>query len=276
MGLNGNSTLNNRGEIDGNVYNFGDLWVNGRAVPNIDGDVLALDGRNIDVTQISGNDKIEMEIQSSEWDFSVAGTAPTYITTNVVETVGGLTVTNTYKYLDLTDGKTVKVVGDYDLPNDVDGTTGDGTLIVDSGDLKFPTVTGSSYTIGAGATIMVDGNMVAKKEGTFEDGVTVYVNGDMDLSKTGTGSTVSVFVEGDLTVDMDLNFSGLLFVDGFTQVDGNLDLNGSLISGEGFWLKKDYDIDYDASVIDQDLLDQMILYVIYATSPGTWNELPSS
>ena len=28
--------------------------------------------------------------------------------------------------------------------------------------------------------------------------------------------------------------------------------------------------------IDQALLDQMILYVVYATSPGTWSELPSS
>ena len=264
MGLGGDSTLNNAGDIDGNIYNFGELLVNGNTTPNVNGEVLALAldaAEGMDFTPLTANDEVQMSIDSSEFNFNPSpADALSLISTNGV------------KYIDLTGTNAVVVNGDLNIPADVAGTIGGGMLVV-NGDLKFSSA-GDAYTVHDGATILVDGQIWAQKDGVFGDDVLVYTTGSMTIFKAGTGESVTFQVEGDFYAHKDLDFMGLIFVEGKVQVDGNLNLEGALISQE-FWLKKDYTIVYNENYIPQDVLDNMVLYVVYAAHPGTWRELPS-
>lgn len=268
MGLDGDSKLNQFGSVVANIYSFGTLTVNGRSVPSIVGEVNALDTRNLDFNPLSGNQKVEMEIAPPISDFSAAtGDAVSYI--DVEEPIGS-GVTNTY--VDLTGGKTVKITGDYDFDNaNADGTYGNGTLIID-GDLTFKN-SGNPFLIGDNSSIYVNGDIWAGKDGTFGQDVVVYASGSMSLQKAAGSGSTSLLVEGDLTVNKELDFNGFIFCDGAVTVDGDLDLDGTLIAGEDFWLKSGYDVTYDESEIPQSVLDNMIVYVTYATTPGTWNEI---
>lgn len=271
MGLAGDSRLNKDGSIDGNVYSYGTLTVNGRSTPSISGEVNALDTRNLDFNPLTGNDRVEMEIDPPISDFvSVADTTPVpYI--NIVET-NSLGIAATNIYVDLTGGKVVKVTGDYDFNNSyAEGTYGDGALIVD-GDLTFKN-SGDPFVIGDSGTVYVDGDIWAGKDGTFGQDVLIYATGSMSLQKAAGAGSTTLLVEGDLTVNKELDYNGLIFCDGSVTVDGDMTLNGSLIAGEDFWLKEGYDITYDGDEIPQDILDNMIVYVTYATTPGTWDEV---
>jgi len=272
MGLNGNSRLDKNGTVDDDIYSYGKLTANGFSPPTINGEVLALDSRNIDYTPLTENDRVEIDIDAPITDFSTAvGTPPTFID---VEYPIGSGITNTY--LDLTGAKTVKVDADYDFeifPSVyAEGTYGDGTLIVD-GDLAFKN-SGDPFVIGNAGTVYVDGDIWAGKDGTFGDNTTVYATGAMTLQKASGSASTTFLIEGDLAVNKDLDFNGLIFAEGAVTVDGDMDLKGSLIAGEGFWLKGGYNVEYDASQIPQDILDKMVLYVTYSTKPGTWNEIP--
>jgi len=272
MGLDGNSRLDKTGDIEGNVYSYGNIDVNGRASPSINGEVLSLDADSqIDYTPLTENDRVEMKVDGPISDFaSAVGSAPTTIT--VTQTIDGLVVIG--DYIDLTGGKIVKVNGNYDFPASVRGTYGDGKLIVD-GNLRFPN-SGDPFFIGDSGNVYVDGDIWAGKDGTFGQDVVVYCTGDMSLQKAAGSGTTSLLIEGDLTVNKDLDFNGLIFADGSVTVDGNLTLDGALIAGEGFWLKRDYDVEFDGSQLSDDVMNNMILYVTYSAKPGTWNELPVS
>lgn len=258
IGLNGNkSTLNKDGTIDGSVYSAGELWVNGRATPNVSGDIFAEDGRNVDFQELTEMDQLDLSIDTAAFDFSVAGSAATY--TNMI--VEGISKT----YLDLTGGKVVKHSGDLTL---ADGTIGDGTLIVD-GNLKF-TTTGAPYSVDDGALIMVDGGIYGQKDGTFGEGVTVYATGNMTLKKAATGFNTEFLVLGDLTADKDLDFLGLIYVEGTVQVDGDLTLEGAMITGD-YWLKGGYDLTYNSAYLDGNIIINSIISV----RSGSWRELPA-
>ncbi len=271
MSLDGDGQLDRNGTIDDDVYCYGTLDANGRFIPNINGEVNALDTDNIDYTPLTGNDKVEMEINAPITNFT--GYTPTspIPTTNVVYNGS----TNTY--IDLTGGDVV-VAGDYDWNSStipyVEGTFGSGTLIVD-GDLTIKNGIAHDFVIGDGGHVYVDGNISAGKDGDFGENVVLYTTGDMDLQKAAGADSTTFLIEGDLKVNMDLNFNGLIFCEGFVRIEGNMDLSGSLIAGSGFWIKGDYNIEYDGGQIPQAVLDNMIVYVTYATKPGTWNEMPA-
>lgn len=269
MGLDGDSRLNQFGSVDGNIYSFGTLTVNGRSTPSVTGEVNALDTRNLDYTPLSANDKVEMEINAPLTDFTAAtGDPVSYI--DIITTNGTVVATNTY--VDLTGEKVVKIDEDYDFNNAAaDGTYGDGTLIVD-GDLTFRN-SGNPFVIGDNGSVYVNGDIWAGKDGTFGENVDVYATGSMSLQKAAGSGGTTLRIEGDLTVNKELNFNGLIFAEGSVTVDGDLTLNGSLIAGEDFWLKAGYDVTYSGDEIPQEILDQMIVFVTYATTPGTWNEV---
>lgn len=271
MGLNGDSTLNNRGYIEGNVYNFGEIDVNGRASPSINGDVLALDAENMDFSPLTENDRVEMTINDSYGGFDFSPSPADAISYIRADPDGDGT---TNRYINLTGANPVVVNNNLTVAGDVIGTYGDGTLVV-NGELKFSNSTVAPYAINDGATILVRDGIFAQKEGYFGSDVIVYTTGDMKVQKTGSGESTTFLVEGDFTADNNLTFKGLIFVEGSVQVDGDLNMEGSLIAGSDFWLKKDYNISYEPGYIPQDVLDNMILYVVYATSPGTWNEVPA-
>lgn len=259
------SHLDKVGTIDGNVYSLGKIDINGVALPNITGEVLATDADNISYSELTSDDRVEMEIDASPFDLSPNSyDLPSY--TNIAVVTGG--ITNTVSFLDLTGNKPVWSNGNLSLQN---GTFGDGTLVV-TGLLKFPN-SGYPFIIHSNATIIVDGDLKAGKEGTFGDNVVVYVTGNMILQKAAGSDTTTFLVEGNLVIKKDLVFNGLIFAEGSVTVDGNLDLTGSLIAGAGFDFKKDYNITYDSSQISQDILDNMIVYVTYAAKPGSWNEV---
>jgi len=259
------SHLDKVGTIDGNVYSLGKIDINGVALPNITGEVLATDADNISYSELTSDDRVEMEIDASPFDLSPNPyDLPSY--TNIAVVTGG--ITNTASFLDLTGNKPVWSNGNLSLQN---GTFGDGTLVV-TGLLKFPN-SGNSFIIHSNATIIVDGDLKAGKDGTFGDNVVVYVTGNMVLQKAAGSDTTTFLVEGSLVIKKDLVFNGLIFAEGSVTVDGNLDLTGSLIAGAGFDFKKDYNIIYDSSQISRDILDNMIVYVTYAAKPGSWNEV---
>lgn len=277
MGLDGQNKLNKEGTINSNVYSYGELWANGRSPPDLSGEILALDGRNVDYTPMTSDDRVEMEIDDTDPDLDFTQSpaqSPSY--TNIVVVEAG--VTNTYAYLDLTGGKVVKVgpgdlqpSGEFQVDH---GIIGNGTLIVPGADLYFSSA-GSPYTVGDNATILVGGDVTAKKEGVWGADVLLYATGNMTVQKTGAGAGTTFLVEGNFTADKELDMLGLIFAEGNVQVDGDLTMEGSIIAGQEFWLKGGYDITYNGDYIPDDILENMIVYVTYATSPGTWNEVPA-
>ena len=268
MSLSGDSKLDKDGTINDDVYSYGKITVNGRSTPTINGEVQSLDTRNLDYTELTADDRVEMEIDASDFDlFPSDYDVPSY--TNVAVITGG--VTNMVSYLDLTGDKPVYSAGDLELEN---GTFGDGTLVV-NGTLKFKN-SGDPFVVANDGDIYVNGDIWAGKEGTFGERVVVYATGNMSLQKAAGSDSTTFLIEGNLTVNMDLNFNGLIFAEGSVTVDGNMDLNGSLIAGDGFWLKGGYTVSYDGSQIPSYILENMIVYVPYAAKPGTWTEIPVS
>ena len=261
------SHLDKVGSIDGNVYSLGNIDINGNALPGITGEVLATSADNIEYTELTSDDRVEMEIDASGFDLSPNPyDLPSY--TNIAVITGG--TTNMVPFLDLTGNKPVWASGGLVLQN---GTFGDGELVV-TGVLKFPN-SGDAFIIHSNATIIVNGDLKAGKDGTFGEDVVVYVTGSMTLQKAAGSASTTFLVEGNLVIKKNLVFNGFIFSEGSVTVDGNLNLSGSLIAGASFDLKKDYDINYDPSQIPANVLNNMIVYVTYATSPGTWNEVPA-
>ncbi len=266
MSLGGDSKLDKNGTINDDVYSYGKITVNGRSSPTVNGEVQALDTRNLDYTSLTSDDRVEMEIDASGFNlFPTDYNTPSY--TNVAVVSAG--ITNMVSYLDLTGDKPVYSAGNLELDN---GTFGDGTLVV-NGTLKFKN-SGADFVVANDASIYVNGDIWAGKDGTFGERVVVYATGNMSLQKAAGSDSTTFMVEGNLAVNKNLDFNGLIFAEGSVTVDGDMNLNGSLIAGDGFWLKGGYDVSYDGSQIPDYVLENMIVYVTYASKPGTWTEIP--
>ena len=152
---------------------------------------------------------------------------------------------------------------------------GPGTLVV-NGDQSF----GKSVTIGNDINIYVDGDLYIDKNASLGDNVHIYVSGNATIRKEngtvfGTGEGCSLLVEGSLGIKKALVFQGLIFSGGQITTDKDLTVSGTMIAGDGFWLKKSAEAKFNAGVLPQDYKEKMILST-YFVQHSSWNELPAN
>jgi hypothetical protein len=162
---------------------------------------------------------------------------------------------------------TLYVNGNANIPKKI---TGPGKLVID-GNLKFT----KNYSVDDDVEIIVNGDVNAKKNGSYGTNVTLFATGKADFDKAtmGESGASSVLILGDINVEKEIDFSGLIYSEGNINLKKTADVSGSIISGGNFDMDKDAVVTYDASLIPAWLLDMLV--VDRYTSDNTWNELPS-
>lgn len=264
----GPNRLDGSGSISGNIFCMGELTSNGSTDPDISGDVYAYES-NIPHIEIEENNIVDFSIDPLVIaDFSLEGPRPAYTTIDGRE------------YLQLDGGITVVTEDDLQ-PNGTfelgEGIRGSGTLIVPdlsgSGtDLIFSSA-GEPYIVEDNIRVWVDGEIHAQKDGVIGSNVTFYSTQDMTLKKSVTGESVAFYTLEDFQADMDLELSGLIYAEGDVQIDGSLTLEGSIIAGNSFWLKDDFEIISVESSLLSAALNLGVTPNVYAVNPGGWSEV---
>lgn len=252
--LDGDSRIFQDATIDASIYQNGKLRIGGNTT--ITGEVLA-DNHDDFATgaAIPEDGVIELSIDTSYFDSKLAladtGTA-------IIDP------------LNLASNGNLVVVSSSINPAVI---IGPGVLVV-KGDQTFS----KDLTVGDDVTIIVDGDLKISKDGTFGDNVIMFATGEMDLFKdataaVSTGTGCSFLSLEDLKVWKEFTFDGLIFSEGAIKADKDLNVTGTIITQDGFTLKKDATINFDPAVISADVRNNMIISTFYVRS-SIWNELP--
>jgi len=256
--LNGDSSIRDGAIINGSVYQNGKLTTRGDV--DITGDVLADNYEDFpNGVPIPEDGYIEMSIDTDYFDPYLAMSA----------TTNASSITNT---LDLMD-QTVVVDSSID-PSFITSTGGTNGVLVVLNDQTFS----KDLTIGDNVTIVVDGDLKISKNATFGDNVTLFATGELDLFKQATAEVVtgegcSFFSLQDAKVWKEFSFDGLFFTEGTFTAEKSLDVTGTIVTEEGFRIKKDATITFDQGVIPEKAYNEMIT-ISFIVSQSSWDERP--
>jgi len=265
MTINGNARIKKDANIDGSIYSWGELWLFDGV--EVLGDILAKDFKgsdDYDVTELDEEMEFEFDEEYYKDELQAASDA---------SPLGGLgkALDEDIDYnldLDSYDHDTLYVNGNVSIPNKIEGP---GTLVI-NGNIDFT----KNYSIDDNVRIILTGDFNAKKEGTLGTNVNVFAKGNGKISKatmSGEDGASSMIFIGNLTVDKEIDFSGLVYTGGNINFKKTTDIRGTVIAGGNFDMDMDSVITFDSNMIPKWVLDA--IYIERFTTDNTWNELPS-
>ena len=149
---------------------------------------------------------------------------------------------------------------------------GPGTIVV-KGNQTFS----KDLAIGDNVAIIVEGNLTIRKNATLGNGVTLFSGGYIDLFKKATatvnsGDGCAILALGNMKMWKDFNFDGIIFTEKDLYADKDLNVSGTIITRDGFDMKKNASVTFDAGLIPASA-DNMITTINFVKS-SMWTELP--
>lgn len=254
--LDGDSRIRDGANIDGSIYQNGELTTRGDV--DITGDVLAENYTDFDPGYpIPEDGYIDISIDTDYFSpyLSAASTGAT-IVTNTLDLAGGLVVVNSSIN-----------------PERIISSGGAGVLVV-KGNQTFS----KDFEVGSYVTIIVDGDLSIQKNAGFGDNVTMFSTGEMDLFKNATadvitGTGCAFLALDDVKIKKELEFDGIIFTEGELVADKDLQVSGTIVTKDGFDIKKDATVTFDESVIPQKVREDMVS-LNFIVAQSFWDELP--
>ncbi|VGO17546.1 hypothetical protein PDESU_06143 [Pontiella desulfatans] len=204
---------------------------------------------------ITEDGKIEVAIDTDHFSSYFTSTAPPPPKGDTIDLAGGI----------------LSVNGSVNPTNLID-SVGGGTLVV-NGDQKF----GQNVVIGSNLDIYVNGKLSFSKNATLGDNVNIYVAKSAEIKKDngtvfGTGTGCSLLVEGELDIKKSLVFQGLIYSGKKITADKDLTVSGTMVAGNGFWLKKEASIHFNSGVIPSDVKNDMMITTFFVHL-SEWQEM---